>query len=200
MSVRDWIGARWGRAATAMKDFVIGESPALLCDIDVTGVDVQRDCLTGLALLPIAGTGFRLGDIRYVGCPAADTHDAVAEWQAGLASVGDVPLICYNPSFVRYMLDRSCKRLKLPVPDWQWLDLGNMLEGAFGKEMGQLVSLETWQRRLGVDMVRQHDAVSDVYALAQMYAMLTSQCEEQGWRTLDELMRARAGRIWLRGN
>jgi DNA polymerase III alpha subunit (gram-positive type) len=131
--------------------------------------------------------------------PAAAAQ-AAADVQAALARVGDLPLICYNPTFVRYMLERSMKRMQMPAPDWQWLDLGNMLEGAFGKEMGQVASLETWHRRLGVAMVRRHDAVSDVYAMAQMYAMLTSQCEEQGWRTLDELMHAREGRLWLRGD
>jgi hypothetical protein len=199
MNVLDWFAARWKRAAAVQKVFVLGESPALLCDIDVTGVDAQRDSATGLALLPIAGADFRLGDIRYVPFSTAEAQVA-ADVQAALARVGDLPLICYNPTFVRYMLERGLKRMQVPAPDWQWLDLGNMLEGAFGKEMGQVASLETWHQRLGVAMVRRHDAVSDVYAMAQMFAMLTSQCEEQGWRTLDELMHAREGRLWLRGD
>lgn len=202
MTLVAWLRDGIARLVENRKPFILGESDSAILDIDVSGVDVRRDRTTGIAVLPVAGNAFRLADLAYCRLPPHG-ESGPAEWREcyrHLVDVlGDRPVVTFNPNFVRYMLERTLAALDLPLPRGEWIDLGLALQGAFGKEMGQVESLQSWQRRLEVASVREHAAVADVFAMAQMFEMLLARCEEAGLRTLDDLTRAQKSQAWLRG-
>jgi len=205
MTVLGWLRAAIARLVGNRESFILGESDCVILDIDVSGVDVRRDRSTGIAVLPVAGNAFRLADLAYCRLPptGADGERGPAEWrecyQRLVDFLGDRPVVTFNPNFVRYMLERTLAALDLPLPRGEWIDLGLALQGAFGKEMGQVESLHSWQRRLEVASVHEHAAVADVFAMAQMFEILLVRCEEAGLRTLADLRRAQKSQAWLRG-
>ncbi|MDK9723271.1 MAG: hypothetical protein OEL88_00170 [Sterolibacteriaceae bacterium MAG5] len=205
MSLAAWLRDGLARFSAAVPPFILGETPALILDVDITGVDAQRDRVTGIALLPVSGTRFRLADLDYLQLPPADgapadPADFGRQFDRLLAATGDVPIIVFNVNFVRHMLDRTLGALGLPRLGGRWLDVRAMLEGVYGKEMGQVESLASWQQRLGVPVLAEHSAVADVFATAQLFAILVGRCEELDLRTMDDVMDAEKSRRWLRGD
>lgn len=202
MTLGAWLRGGWTRMAGRPAPFILGESRLTVLDIDVTGIDAHRDRALGIAVLPLAGSAFRPAELAYCRLPATPAPGAAGRacYQALLDAVGDDPVITFNPAFVRHMLERTLVALELPLPRCRWVDLGLMLEGAFGREAAQADSLQAWQQRLGLTSIREHAAVADVFAMAQMFQMLLAYCEEAGLRTLGDLLRAQKSRAWLRGD
>lgn len=193
------IGNWLGGAESLAGQVVLGEATMVLVDIDVTGVDIRRDRVCGIALLPVTGQGFRMADIHYCAVPA--TEVAGADCLSSLMErIGASPVVCYNPSFVRFMLDRALRVGGLPAITPSWFALEDFLEGAFGKEMGEVQSLPVWQQRLGIPVIREHSAVADVYAMAQLLEMIFVRCQEAGISTLADLLQAKKDQSWLRGH
>jgi hypothetical protein len=198
MKLETWLRNKISRLTGAPDTFILGESRVTVLDVDLSGLDARHDQATGIAILPIAGAGFRLGDLMY--CPLPQQgRDGGACYRTLLDALGHDPAITFNPAFVRHMLARTLTAQGLPLPQHQWLDLGQALEGAFGKEMGQVASMQAWQQRLKVAPMREHAATADVFTMAQMFQILLARCEEMELRTLDELMQAQKNETWLRG-
>jgi hypothetical protein len=198
--MKSWLRDKIARFTQSQEAFVLGESRVTVLDVDLTGVDARKDSATGIAIRPLAGASFRLADLRY--CPLMQDvqgKNSDSCYGALLDVLGSDPIITFNPNFVRHMLERSLTALGLPLPLVQWLDLGQALEGAFGKDMGQVGSMQAWQQRLKVDRVREHAASADVFTMAQLFEILVARCEEMELRTLDELMQAQKNETWLRG-
>lgn len=198
MKLETWLRNKISRLTGSPEAFVLGESRVTVLDVDLSGLDARHDQATGIAILPVAGAGFTLGDLRYCALPPQG-QDPGACYKTLLDALGHDPVITFNPNFVRHMLARTLTALGLPLPQGPWLDLGQALEGAFGKEMGQVGSMQAWQQRLKVDQVREHAAAADVFTMAQMFQILVARCEEMELRTLDELMQAQKNETWLRG-
>lgn len=206
MSLLTRLRQRLVRFSDAPAPFILGESPALILDVDMTGIDAQRDRVTGIAYMPVSGTRFRLADLGYLPLPAPLENketlpaDRLRQLDTLRAIAGEMPVIVFNVNFVRYMLEQTLRTLGLSGPGGRWLDIRSMLEGVYGKEMGRIESLASWQQRLGIPLLAKHSAVADVLATAELFAVLVGRCEELELRTMDDLMDAEKSQRWLHGD
>jgi len=181
---------------------LVEERSFVVLDVDVTGVHPRKDHATGIATLPLKGGRFRLADIRY--CPLAASgqwnENPDPAWRPHYRAIVDTAasslIVTYNIRFVRHMIKRTADLQGLPLPYGRWIDLGAVLNGAIGKEMGQATSLHLWQKRLLVDDIARYSAVADVFAMAQLLAIAITVAEERGIPTLDGVLAEHRSRIW----
>jgi DNA polymerase III alpha subunit (gram-positive type) len=84
----------------------------------------------------------------------------------------------------------------LAQPDWQWLDMADLLPAAYPALAAR--SLDQWMQQLDVRCVRRHQAIADVWATAQLFLKAWPSWQAQhltSWKDLEQ----RAGQErWLR--
>lgn len=171
-----------------------------IVDIDVTGTSVRDDQVVGLAVALVEEGRLDMQQIHHF---QFDGHDPLAFANAlgqFLQVLGRKPLVTYNHDFVVSMLDANLSRLGLPdFPKFLWLDQRWLLPALHGGELTEQAGLTGWVNALGVPMLREHHAVSDVYAMAHLWIMLMQEAEAAGLQTFAELVKSQEGRRWLRG-
>lgn len=74
-----------------------------------------------------------------------------------------------------------------------------MLNGAIGRKMGEVTSLNRWEKRLMVNVVGGHSAVRDVFAMVQLLEIALAVAEEHDIPTRDGLLAEHRSRVWLYG-
>lgn len=180
----------------------LAESRLVVLDVDVTGTDPLRDHATGIAILPVEFGEFSLADIVYFPLNSERSGDH-PDWQENYrrltASLAERPVVTYNARFVKHMIKRAAELHHLPLPYSTWIDIASAFHGAFGDASNENASLLLWQQRMNVQSLREHDAVADVFVLAQMLQILIAYCEDVGIATFEALQRAQDARSWLRG-
>jgi DNA polymerase III alpha subunit (gram-positive type) len=172
-------------------------------DIDVTGTDMRRDRVRGIAMLPLDKGKLAITDLRYCAFPDpgwikdADDSDWRAEYQALRAAVSDTPIVTYNPGFVRKMIHAACRANNVPLLDGEWLDV-TVAAAVMGSEENELTTLDHWLKNMQAGGRWPHDASYDVFAMAQLLQALLSYAEDLGIDTMDALTRNQSARAWLR--
>jgi len=199
MSLSSWIRRKLGHSAT-------DESPGrqllagldfLLLDIEVTGTDATQDTVIGLASLPLVDGVFHPGDLRYVSFVDADAAEVAAGYQACLELMTKSVVATINPNFIRHMLSSAAEQHDLPPPVGNWLDLA-AVAGVIGGEANAATSLRQWQARMRSGGRHEHDAVYDVFAMAQLLQAQLAYAEDSGIETLADLRRNQSAESWLR--
>ncbi|PKO38525.1 MAG: hypothetical protein CVU33_08210 [Betaproteobacteria bacterium HGW-Betaproteobacteria-6] len=199
MSLTSWIWRKLGHAAT-------DESPGkqllagldfLLLDIEVTGTDATQDTVIGLASLPLVDGVFHPGDLHYVNFADADAVDVSAGYQACLERMTQSVVVTINPNFIRHMLTLAADQHQLPPPVGNWLDL-SAAASVIGGEANAATSLRQWQARMRSGGRHEHDAIYDVFAMAQLLQALLAYAEDSGIETLADLRRNQSAESWLR--
>jgi hypothetical protein len=170
-------------------------------DLDVTGTDVRRDRVRGIAVLPVEAAGVRIADLRYCSVPEAEGKDGPPRWReefdALKVSIGEAPIVPYNPDFVRRMLARTCRDSGLAPLDGHWLDIV-ILAALLGREESALTDIDHWLGRMRTGGRWPHDASFDVFAMAQFLAAAVSCMEEAGIPDMASLIRSQKTRAWMR--
>lgn len=154
-------------------------------DVDLTGIDVSRDRVTGIAAVRFQHAGFRLQDLEYVAVEGSCDDD-----RAGCvkALIDGGPVVTFNPDFVRHMLQRALPPSRWPTGDLEWIDLRHLLEGAFGRDSGQPGAVDTWAARFDIEIRRRHSAVCDVFAMAQLMERVIAEADCMGTQTFSDLL------------
>jgi hypothetical protein len=173
-------------------------------DIDVTGTDLRRDSVTGIAALPVEAGAFRIADLVY--CTLESGPHATAGASSGRRRdcavlrdlVAGSPIVTYNPRFVRQMMSRTCRDLDLPALDVGWIDLA-AAAAVMGREDNELTTMDHWLEVMEMCGRGPHDATCDVFAMAQLLLVLLAYAEETGIDTVESLARSQRARAWLRG-
>ena len=106
-------------------------------------------------------------------------------------------VVTINPNFIRHMLVLTAERLGLPQPEANWLDLAEIAR-VVGDDGLAATSLRAWQEKMKTLGRHEHDAVYDVFAMAQLLQALLAYAEEAGIETLAELRRNQSAESWLR--
>lgn len=183
----------------------LADSPFLLLDIDITGLDVRRDCARGVATLPLENGVFRICDIQYVRLSATKFNrmKPSPDWQerydALVETVTGRVVVTYNVRFVMHMISRTDSLKRLAQARCRWTDLRDLLTGIFGTDMGQVSSMKLWQQRLNIEPATEHSAVGDIVNMAQMLQIVLAYCDESNTLTLDQLIESKKNHDWLRG-
>jgi hypothetical protein len=207
MNLGNWLRSKTRPVDSADRDAspILAEARFVLVDVDVTGIDFRKDHATGLVALPFVAGRFRIADIAYcpLGAFKGDTADQQRprsdQCRAVVDALASAIVVSYNPRFVRHMIRRGLAPFDPPLPWGPWLDLADILTGAIGSDMGEVMTMKRWQERLRVPVVSGHLAVMDVIAMAQLLAIALGYAEERGIMTLGGLMSARESHVWLRG-
>lgn len=205
MSLASWIRRKLGQssAVETPEKILLSEIEFVLLDVDLTGTDASRDHVVGLAALPLSDGLFRPDALRYCRFPQpapAETGPAPemgARYRAILDLMAGRPVFTINPVFVRHMLERAAVQHCLPPPVGKWLDL-SAAAGVVGSDAIPATSLKHWQEKMKACGRHEHDAVYDVFAMAQLLQALLAYAEDTGIETLADLMRNQTAEAWLR--
>ena len=184
---------------------LLADARFLLLDIDVTGLDSNRDRARGVAVLPFHDQAFRIADITYLDLEVAErcgnsggTGVAEKSRDLGEAMAGQL-IVAYNPRFVRHMISQTAGLEALAQVGDRWIDLRALLIGVFGTDMGDMPSMKRWQQRLNIDVVSEHSAICDLASMAQLLQIAIAYCDDLRIATLEQLMESKANDEWLRG-
>jgi hypothetical protein len=206
VSVRAWLSRRVlrGRLGSVPDLRRLAEMRFAVVDVDVSGTDIHDDHVTGIAVLPVVSGAFRISDLHY--CPLANAPHAPADpgaaGQHRYLAVRDLvagsPIVTYNPRFVREMISRACRSSGLPPLGSDWVDLASAVRVVDSGE-SELTSMDHWLERMKAGGPRPHDAIYDVFAMAQLLQAVIAHAEEVGIDTFEALARNQDARAWLRG-
>ena len=205
MTLSSWLRHKFDRALHpgATERALLSELEFVLVDVDLTGTDINQDSVVGLAALPLVDGRFAPDELRYCRFAPSDIHgfaDApgVAEdYQAILEEMAGRTVFTVNPAFVQHMLFQAVSRRQLPAPEGKWLDLSGAA-AVVGSDAIPVTSLAYWQAQMKVRGRHAHDAVFDVFAMAQLLQALLAYAEDEGIETLADLMRNQSAEAWMR--
>lgn len=205
MSISSWIRQKIGQAPPEESREVqsLAELEFVLLDLDLTGTDATRDSVIGLAYLPLVDGAFRPAELRYVrfadqASPATGcAPEAITGYQACLDLTASRVVVTINPNFIRHMLALAADRFQLPSPAGTWLDL-SAAAGVIGGDGVTATSLGHWQAKMKAGGRHEHDAIYDVFAMAQLLQALLAYAEDSGIETLADLRRNQSAESWMR--
>lgn len=205
MSVTSWLRRKLGQslAAESIEGLSLAEQGFVLLDVDLTGTDATRDTVIGLASLPLLDGVFRPVDLRYVSFTEPTSPDLNQEsemldgYQSCLDLMANNIVVTINPNFIKHMLALTANRFGVPQPVGTWLDLTEMA-GVIGDDNLAATSLRSWQVKMKTCGRYEHDAVYDVFAMAQLLQALLAYADESGIETLADLRRNQSAESWLR--
>lgn len=205
MSIASWIRQKIGNApaAEAREEQLLTEQAFVLLDVELTGTDANRDTVVGLAYLPLLDGAFRPAELRYVHFPEPDSRAAggvpgsVPGYQACVDRVADSVVVTINPNFIRHMLALTAERHQLAPLGGTWLDL-SAAAGVIGGENIVSTSFPYWRAKMQSGGRHEHDAVYDVFAMAQLLQALLAYAADSGIETLNDLRRNQSAESWLR--
>jgi DNA polymerase III epsilon subunit-like protein len=206
VTIRTWLTDRvlpgtFGSAADGRR---LAQMRFAVVDIDVTGTNIRDDSVTGIAVLPVASATFRLADLHYFpvssasGAPAGSGDAGPGGSQELRDLVAGSPIVTRNPRFVREMLARTCRDPGLFPLEGDWVDLESAARALNG-ENNEAVSMDYWLATMKTGGRHAHDAVYDVFAMAQLLQAVISYSEEIGIDTYESLLRNQEAREWLHG-
>jgi DNA polymerase III epsilon subunit-like protein len=201
MMARAWLPGRSSRPGPGRKLPSLADMRFVVVDIDVTGTDVRRDRVTGIAALPLEGGKFRLADLAYCDLPdghAPDRAERLRDFAALRQRIADSPVVTYNARFVRRMIAHACSELGAPALDGEWIDLASAT-AVVAEEEAELASVDYWLDRMKAGGRWPHDAAFDVFAMAQLLEVVIAYAGDFGVESVESLARAQKARAWLRG-
>ena len=91
-------------------------------------------------------------------------------WLAGLlAFVGRSPLVVFNATFNRTILERAFARQLGFTPEFLWIDLYFLLPSLFPERLERPGRLADWMAAFEIETFQRHHALGDAWAIAQLF-------------------------------
>lgn len=97
------------------------------------------------------------------------------------------PVVVFNASINRVLLERAFAQHLGVTPNWVWLDLYRLLPALFGECHGENTRLSTWMGTLGADTFQRFHALGDAYAVARLMLAVESRALRRGLATPRQL-------------
>lgn len=202
MTFNSWFRKRIERSAlgSGAKARPLGELEFAVIDVDLTGIDRDRDRVEGIAVLPLVEGRFRIADLRYCPLPCPGGEEP-PEWRRDYEDLLEIlagrTVFTYNPRFVHWMLAKSAEQLGIPAPPAPWLDIAAAAD-VIGLDGVEATSMAHWLEKMRTGGRQEHDAVYDVFAMAQLLQAVLAYAGETGIETLEDLVRNQKAENWLR--
>lgn len=160
----------------------------VIVDLETTGLNPRRDELLAIAAVAVRGTRVSVGDsfeirvrprvasarenilVHGIGAEAQlSAVDPAVACERFAGYVGDSPLAAFNAPFDREVLCRAMRAHGLRFPN-RWLDIADLAPALLPKLSAS--TLDEWLAHLGIVPRRRHDAASDAFATASLFACL----------------------------
>lgn len=140
------------------------ETRYVVLNTEASGLDLERDRLLAVAALGVDGGLIRPADAYY-----ARLEPAPAETLVGLLGVaGKNPIVVFNASFNRNMLERALQEQLGLTTDFLWIDLYFLLPSLFPEKLERPSRLGDWMAAFGIETFQRHHALGDAWAVAQL--------------------------------
>lgn len=153
----------WHALPDAVRDRPHFESRYVVVNTEATGLDLDRDRLLAVGAVGVDGGLLHAADAYY-----ATLEPAPADALAGLLGLaGKNPLVVFNASFNRNMLERAFQEHLGLVPDFLWVDLYFLLPSLFPEKLDRPGRLGDWMAAFGIETFQRHHALGDAWAIAQ---------------------------------
>lgn len=117
-----------------------------------------------------------------------------------LAFVGSGPVVVFNATFNRTMLERNLDAHLGVEPEWTWLDLHWLLPSLYADRIDGPARLADWMKVFGIETFQRHHALGDAYAIAQLMLTAETRALAQGLTTPRSLAEIERDRRQLRRN
>lgn len=141
------------------------ETRYVVVNTEATGLDLDRDRLLAVGAVGVDGGLIHPADAYY-----ATLAPAPGETLAGLLGrVGKSPLVVFNASFNRKMLERALQEHLAFSPSFVWLDLYFLLPSLFPEKRDRPARLADWMAAFGIETFQRHHALGDAWTIAQLF-------------------------------
>ncbi len=141
------------------------ESRYVVVNTEATGLDLDHDRLLAVGAIGVDGGLLQPADAYY-----ARLEPAPGEALAGLlALMGKGPLVVFNASFNRSMLERALQDHLGLSTAFLWLDLYFLLPSLFPEKHHRPARLADWMAAFGIETFQRHHALGDAWAIAQLF-------------------------------
>jgi DNA polymerase-3 subunit epsilon len=180
----------WLASATARRaDSTLAQARWVVIDVETTGLDPARDEVLALAAVAIVDGRLQVADsleiavrpgrasgrdnilVHGIGAGAQlagiDPAQAARELRDHL---GDAALVAWHAAFDRAFLERLLRRSGLAVPSCPWIDLAELAPAILPQARAH--TLDEWLSVTGTPIEQRHQAASDAWATAMLFARL----------------------------
>jgi len=141
------------------------ETRYVVLNTEASGLDLERDRLLAVAAIGVDGGLIRPADAYY-----ARLAPSPAEALVGLLAImGKNPLVVFNASFNRNMLERALQEHLALTTELLWLDLYFLLPSLFPEKLERPSRLGDWMTAFGIETFQRHHALGDGWAIAQLF-------------------------------
>lgn len=155
----------WHALPEAAVDRPHFESRYVVVNTEATGLDLERDHLLAVGAIGVEGGLLHSSDAFY-----APLEPAPADALAGLLGLtGKNPLVVFNASFNRKLLERAFQAQLGFTPSFVWLDLYLLLPSLFPEKHARPARLGDWMAAFGIETFQRHHALGDAWAIAQLF-------------------------------
>ena len=155
----------WQALPDAVVDRPHFESRYVVVNTEATGLDLDNDRLLAVGAVGVDGGLLQPADAYY-----AKLEPAPAEALAGLLGLmGKSPLVVFNASFNRSMLERTLQEHLGLSTSFLWVDLYFLLPSLFPEKHDRPARLADWMAAFGIETFQRHHALGDAWAIAQLF-------------------------------
>lgn len=145
------------------------ETRYVVLNTEATGLNLDTDRLLAVGAIALDG-GVLAPAQSYYAKLEPDPATALTNL---LTFCGAGPVVVFNASFNRTLLERALDEHLGIVPDWTWLDLFWLLPGLYGETIDGPARLADWMKAFDIETFQRHHALGDAWAIAQL--MLAAQ-------------------------
>lgn len=155
----------WQALPDAAVDRPHFESRYVVVNTEATGLDLDNDRLLAVGAVGVDGGLLQPSDAYY-----AKLEPAPSEALAGLLGLtGKNPLVVFNASFNRSMLERALQEHLGLSTSFLWVDLYFLLPSLFSEKLDRPARLADWMAAFGIETFQRHHALGDAWAIAQLF-------------------------------
>lgn len=141
------------------------ETRYTVVNTEATGLDLDQARLLAVGGIAVDAGLLHPGDAYY-----ARLEPAPADALVGLLGLaGKNPLVVFNASFNRSMLERAFQHHVGFTPSFVWIDLYLLLPSLFPEKLDRPARLADWMAAFGIETFQRHHALGDAWAIAQLF-------------------------------
>ena len=155
----------WHALAESVHEQPHFESRYVVLNTEATGLDLERDRLLAVGAIAVDGGLLHLQDAYH-----AQLEPLPGDALAGLLGFArNSPLVVFNATFNRTILERAFSRMLGFTPEFLWIDLYFLLPSLFPERLERPGRLADWMAAFEIETFQRHHALGDAWAIAQLF-------------------------------
>ena len=200
--------ARWNSLERPELQHSVCQGRHVVVDVEASGLDIERDWLTGIGAVAVTDGQVRYDDAFEVGIAVENTGaegrhvlPPAAALLDFLDYLGAAPLIGFHVAFSETMLKKALQQHLGEEFRARWIDLAYAVPALYPAEGRRLRTLEQWTGHFGIREHQRHRAMSDALAIADLFLIAARKARSLGndsWPRFRELEQVSRWVNWAR--